>query len=390
MDLTVSEHGSKSSDYFGVIVNAADGSILRRQNKVLNQTYSYRAFAQSEAPYTPYDSPYGNDLTPHPTGVWDDVVTETPAPTNLITIKNSGLISTDDPWLPEGATSTMGNHVEAYADLYAPDGYTEAGTDDDGNPTPGDVRPALTGENAFDYEYTHADPVNTAENMNSAVVNLFYSINHLHDTYYDHGFNEAAGNAQNDNYGRGGFDGDAMRAEGQDGEDTNNANMLTPPDGFSPRMQMYLWVHNNIFAQSFTMGDLTDVPFRNGEWSSNEFAVEGEMVRMMDGGDDDKDGCETPTNADALAGKIALVQRGNCNFTVKADNAQAAGAIAVVVANNDPESDQPVGMAGDPADTRTIPAVGVSYQSGVAFDEQIAAGNSANRHCLSCRTGCAR
>ena len=36
------------------------------------------------------------------------------------------------------------------------------------------------------------------------------------------------------------------------------------------------------------------------------------------------------------AGAIALVDRGNCNFTVKTFNAQAAGAVAVVIVNNVP------------------------------------------------------
>jgi hypothetical protein len=47
------------------------------------------------------------------------------------------------------------------------------------------------------------------------------------------------------------------------------------------------------------------------------------------------DGCETPfANAAAVAGKIALVDRGLCGFVVKSANAQAAGAVGVIVANN--------------------------------------------------------
>jgi hypothetical protein len=38
--------------------------------------------------------------------------------------------------------------------------------------------------------------------------------------------------------------------------------------------------------------------------------------------------------AGTFAGAIALVRRGTCSFTIKADNAAAAGAIAVVIANN--------------------------------------------------------
>jgi uncharacterized repeat protein (TIGR01451 family) len=46
------------------------------------------------------------------------------------------------------------------------------------------------------------------------------------------------------------------------------------------------------------------------------------------------DGCTALTNAAAVAGNIALIDRGTCGFQVKANNAQAAGAIAVIIANN--------------------------------------------------------
>ena len=34
-----------------------------------------------------------------------------------------------------------------------------------------------------------------------------------------------------------------------------------------------------------------------------------------------------------MPGNIALIQRGTCNFGVKADNAKAAGAVAVIIFN---------------------------------------------------------
>src|SRR5206468_11956644 len=40
--------------------------------------------------------------------------------------------------------------------------------------------------------------------------------------------------------------------------------------------------------------------------------------------------------ADSLAGAIALIRRGTCTFYVKAANAQAAGAVGVVIYNNMP------------------------------------------------------
>ena len=73
------------------------------------------------------------------------------------------------------------------------------------------------------------------------MVNLFFVNNWLHDWWYDHGFNEEAGNAQTDNYGRGGLGGDPIKAQGQDASGRNNANMSTPSDGSSPTMQQYLF-----------------------------------------------------------------------------------------------------------------------------------------------------
>ncbi|NMO18107.1 metalloprotease [Pyxidicoccus fallax] len=75
----------------------------------------------------------------------------------------------------------------------------------------------------------------------AAVTNLFYWNNIIHDVTYQYGFNEAGGNFQVNNYGRGGAGNDYVRAEAQDGGGSNNANFSTPPDGSPPRMQMYIW-----------------------------------------------------------------------------------------------------------------------------------------------------
>ena len=84
------------------------------------------------------------------------------------------------------------------------------------------------------------------------------------------------------------------------------------------------------------------------------------------------DGCSAFTNAAAVAGKIALVSRGTCGFVVKAKNAQNAGAIATVIADN-VAGGPPAGMAGvDP--TVTIPSVRITLDDGNALRTAIAAG----------------
>lgn len=55
-----------------------------------------------------------------------------------------------------------------------------------------------------------------------------------------------------------------------------------------------------------------------------------------DGSTLDSLACSALTNADAVAGKVAIVDRGVCAFTVKVLYAQAAGATAVLIANNQP------------------------------------------------------
>ena len=59
---------------------------------------------------------------------------------------------------------------------------------------------------------------------------------------------------------------------------------------------------------------------------------------------DPADACDTINNADALAGKIALIDRGTCFFADKVRAAQNAGAVAVIVVNNVPGL--PVPMSG--------------------------------------------
>lgn len=75
----------------------------------------------------------------------------------------------------------------------------------------------------------------------AAITNLFYWTNLLHDAHARYGFTEVAGNFQVTNYSGQGVGNDALQADAQDGSGYNNANMSSPPDGTSPRMQMYLW-----------------------------------------------------------------------------------------------------------------------------------------------------
>lgn len=81
--------------------------------------------------------------------------------------------------------------------------------------------------------------------------------------------------------------------------------------------------------------------------------------------------CGPLTALDALAvnGRIALVDRGVCGFAVKVKNAQNAGAIAVLVADN-AVGTPPPGLGGsDP--TITIPSVRITLADGNAIKVQL-------------------
>jgi Zn-dependent M28 family amino/carboxypeptidase len=75
-------------------------------------------------------------------------------------------------------------------------------------------------------------------------------------------------------------------------------------------------------------------------------------------------GCEAADFAGMPAGSVALMQRGSCGFAVKALNAQAAGASAVIIMNEgQPGRTGLINMIGD-ATGLNIPAVFTTYDAG--------------------------
>ena len=70
--------------------------------------------------------------------------------------------------------------------------------------------------------------------------------------------------------------------------------------------------------------------------------------------------------ASATEPQIALVQRGTCNFEIKANNAQAAGYDAVVIFNEG-QTGRTELLAGTLGNPETIPVTGLSYVDGAAL-----------------------
>lgn len=83
-------------------------------------------------------------------------------------------------------------------------------------------------------------------------------------------------------------------------------------------------------------------------------------------------GCEaTDYAAGAFTGKIALIQRGGCDFATKQQMAAGAGAVAAIISNNTEGALS--GTLGDPAAAR-IPTGGVTQAEGAKLAAEAAAG----------------
>ena len=143
-------------------------------------------------------------------------------------------------------TTTWGNNVFAHENWEGRNNWAD------------NYRPEAGPSLNFNYTYKpkerdDSDSLEEAKKyINTTVTQLFYTVNLVHDLFYRYGFDEKSGNFQQDNFGRGGREGDAVIANAQDGSGYNNANFMTPPDGQNGRCRMYLW--NT--AEPYRDGDL--------------------------------------------------------------------------------------------------------------------------------------
>jgi Zn-dependent M28 family amino/carboxypeptidase len=86
-------------------------------------------------------------------------------------------------------------------------------------------------------------------------------------------------------------------------------------------------------------------------------------------------GCEADDFTGFTAGNIALIQRGTCAFVVKAENAEVAGAVGVIIfneGNTEERSGLLFGTLGAPG--IGIPVVGTTFQLGVDLNAAIGDG----------------
>ncbi|MCP3061952.1 M36 family metallopeptidase [Myxococcus sp. K38C18041901] len=356
MDVLAERTGDPRPRGYEYVVDASDGRVLERRNRISSEVFSYRVFAEPDG--TPGDSPQ-LDFSPHPTGS-----PETPEPgfRRPIQVEVEGLTHPDgtvDPWLASNATLTSGNNVWAYADHLDPDGYSE-GSDVQASVTPG------TREFSAEYQ-PGLEPLETESQTVASIVQLFYTTNWLHDDYYRSGFDEAAGNAQANNWNRGGVGGDVLLAEAQnqgiDPEARNNAFAYVPADGRSPKLEMFLWRTRE--ERGLTVPGQPRYTTGGAEFGLRRFERTGRLVLAEDGAEPRLDGCEALQND--VAGAIVLVERGNCNYEVKAVNAEAAGAAGLIVINHTPGSPPPDMRDVDPALHTDLPTLSITFEDGEAL-----------------------
>ena len=243
-------------------------------------------------------------------------------------------------------TYTRGNNVWAFDD---------SASDDQPNP----VESAEGGVTLnFDFPFDpNAEP---GPNTQAAITNLFYMNNMVHDVFYRYGFDEEAGNFQANNYGHGGAGNDEVYAQAVDGSGLNNANFSTPQDGGNGRMQMFVWDRQGgkivtVNGPGAIIGNYGGSSADGNGWGGAVTAtpVTGDVVFVSDGSSSPSLGCNPPQND--VAGKIVMVDRGECEFGMKALNVQQAGGIACIICNFE---DATIGMAAGSVGAQvTIPVV---------------------------------
>ncbi|WP_326981399.1 T9SS-dependent M36 family metallopeptidase [Chryseobacterium sp. MYb264] len=383
-------YDKNSSDIWHVIADASSGEVLSKHNTTINCQFEnghHSETAHSESvENSPFDSEqstnnyFANTVTPPPTSASYNVF---PLPVEAPTFGSRAVVS--DPWYlvasPEGwhsdgtnnYTNTRGNNVYAYSDQnntntpgYSPDGGS-----------------SLT----FNFPFADGRYDNPVAYRDAAITNLFYMNNKMHDIFYKFGFTETARNFQTNNFGKGGIQGDAVRAEAFDGSGLNNANFASGYEYVfngnsyfaAPRMQMYLWDRDQpaddpvIRYQYNSPSAIVNRPkVATGSASFGPLLIGGPTVTGDLAISSPDDAC-TALTAGSLTGKIGIAKRGTCSFALKVKNMQNAGAVGGII--YDAVNTTPINMGADAAVTGiNIPSIMMGKTEGDFLVSQIGTG----------------
>lgn len=381
-----------SSDIWHLIVDASTGEILSKNNSTIycrsednlleyveSQKNSEASFplnrtseiAHSDDFLTPANASY--NVYPLPV--------EAPTFGPRVTVNNPwDITASPEGWHSDGTniyTNTRGNNVYAYSDIdnmdvpgYSPDGGASLN---------------------FNFPFDEGRYINPLTYKDAAITNLFYMNNKMHDIFYKFGFTESARNFQINNFGKGGIEGDAVKAEAFDGSAFNNAGFYSgyelETNGVqefdSPIMQMYLWTRTQTAADPIVRykynspATMVNRPLvlSAGASFGNKLATGQSVTGDL--------ALSTPIDACAnvavgsLTGKIAVVQATSaCSHLVKLKNVQDAGAVGAVYYHL--TSDAPPTMGGGNNQELLIPAIIVGKTEGEFLVNELTAGTVIN------------
>jgi extracellular elastinolytic metalloproteinase len=139
-------------------------------------------------------------------------------------------------------------------------------------------------------------------------------------------------------------------------------------------MQMYLWTGKGV--NEVVVNSPSPATFRaqgTAGWGAPTTVegVTGDLALANDGTNPTTDACQAIPGS--LTGKIALIDRGLCDFVVKVKNVQTAGAVAAIIANT-LGRDSIITMGGADASIN-IPAVFIGNSDGDSLKAALAAGS---------------
>ncbi len=364
-ELTI--RAADAPNWWHLAVDASNGAIVHAMDRIVRCSHAPGAFGR---PYSALSDLVRADAPPAPLPLDGSgyrvfpFPTESPAHGPQVLVSEPADVQAspfgwhDTDGVPGAEyTITRGNNVFAYEDA-----------DDDDQPGY-----SPDGGAALSFDFDYAPPQGPQDYLDASITNLFFACNALHDVLHRYGFDAASGNFQANNLDAGGEGNDEVIAQAQDGGGMNNANFGTPADGQSGRMQMYLWRAGidsslTVNAPATVAGVYVNALAGFGPPLPTEPLTAG-LVLAEDGTAPVNNACEALTNAGAIAGSIAMVDRGQCTFISKVEALQAAGALAVIVVNN--TAGDPIAMGGTGGQGIVIPSVMISQADGLLLKQAL-------------------
>lgn len=378
---------TKENKFYGVLVSLTDGEILEKNNMIDECKFEDNHFSDHKESTSDHLLTHFNTSVKNKNqtkAVADASYNVFPFPIEAPTFGSRTIVT--NPWdltvSPEGwhsngntnYTNTYGNNVLAYVD--------NSGTNNFGfSPSS-----STSGNLTFDFSFEESPTLSAYENRASAVTNLFYANNMIHDIMYKFGFTEMSKNFQTNNFGKGGSGNDAVRAEAYDGSGYNNANFASGYEILNgngsyttqaPRMQMYLWNYSVPMKQRLFYTDpaLATRPAVN-TGSANfgrmlmETGITGDIAIPSVAS-----GCSGLT-AGSLTGKIAMVNTSGCAYNIKAKAVQDAGAIGMIVHRTTSNTVTNISVAN--VTNVSIPSIMIPKDEGDFITTELTAGRTVN------------